>query len=91
MVIERVYKKEDFIGKYYLCLTDLDFRDLMSRLSMLGFDWAGSESPIIDVDLEKWDKMGSSTVVWVSPQGIMLLGYYELKAAGIEAETWKLA
>lgn len=91
LIVERIDSKEDFIGRYFLCLTELDYKDLISRLSMLGFEWAGSESPLTDVDLDKWGKMGSSTVVWVSAKGVVLLGYFEVKVAGVEIETWNLA
>ena len=81
--------KRDFIGKYFLCLTELDYRNLMSKLMELGFSWTSGAS-IESLDLDKWDKIGSSTVVWVTANGVSLLGYYEVKAAGVQVDTWNL-
>lgn len=81
--------RNEFEGKYYLCLTDLDYRDLVSRLKEMDFRWVSGEELTV-ADLEKWSKLGSSTVLWLSPEGIRFISYSEAKSAGVRVETWNI-
>lgn len=84
----RIDYKEDFIGKKFLCLTEVDYKDLLSRLSTLGFCWVGSKTLIVEDDIVTWQKMRDSTVVSVTSEGVLLVGYYEVRSSGVVVETW---
>lgn len=81
--------KQEFQGKYYLCLTELDYRDLISRLKEMDFRWVSGEE-LTEADLENWNRLGSSTVLWLSPEGIRFISYSEAKYAGVQVETWNI-
>lgn len=76
--------------RFYLCLTELDFRNLLSRLSSrYQTEWISGIPVDSEKDVEEWHRIGSSTVIWWSKDNtITLVNYFELKGTNTEVVTF---